>query len=77
MYGENGLTETSWWWVSTPRATGGVYVVKGTIAKTPPYFSFIKGRTIEDVISDWGDKAGFLFLKLEGYHEEKKQIRDT
>ena len=75
MYMENGLTATSWWWISTPRATGVIHTDRGMVDIAPPYFRFTIGQMIEKVILQLCSNKDTKVLQVKNYDDKEEGVR--
>lgn len=75
MSGENGLTATSWFWVTTPRATAGLHANRGVIDIAPPYFKFLIGKTIEQAIQTLCRTKETKFIKMRNDDDQENRSR--
>ena len=75
MYGENGLTATSWWWISMPRATAAIHTTNGVVNITAPYMRFTMRWPMERVIIELSKTKDVKVIKMEDDGEEEKTFR--
>lgn len=69
--------ETSWWWVSMPRATCAIHSTDLVIDKTPPYMRFSLGMHIYDLMENLKPQNDVRVVRMEDRDEQEEKVRHS